>query len=156
MKLAATPVPPGTTTRSGENSILSLTNCTVNANQANGTTAEGVVFNPLDFSDIKDIAGNLRVSSQLDIIDIGAVEFAPSTFTTTVAVTPATINTSGDAQLLTVQATVSSSSGVTVIGGTVTFQVTDSKGTPIGGPTPSFVASPSSPNVYTGVLSICG
>jgi hypothetical protein len=116
--------------------------------------AEGVVFNPLDFSDIKDIAGNLRVTSQTDNIDIGAVEFVPSLFSTLVAVTPATINTSPDAQFLTVQATVTSTSGVTVIGGTVTFQVTDSKGTPIGGPTAGIVLSPSSPNVYTGVLSI--
>ena len=115
--------------------------------------AEGVVFNPLDFSNIKDIAGNLRVIN--GIIDIGAEEFSPTSFATSVAflnTQPININTSSQFQPLTVEVKVTfPPNGLPVTEGSVSFQITDSLGKLVGGPTPGI---PSAPGLFTGVFSI--
>ena len=117
--------------------------------------AEGVPFNPLDPTNIKDIVGNPRVTSPLDIIDVGAVEFVPTQFTTIITflnTSPITINTSAMFQPLTVEVQVSSSGGRLVTEGNVSFQITDSKGVLIGGPTPGIPSG--TPGLFTGVFSI--
>ncbi len=56
-------------------------------------------------------------------IDIGAIEFSQSSTTTTVTVSPLSIGFSSSAQSLTLNASVTNSSGVAVNQGTVTFTV---------------------------------